>query len=133
MDSSPVITHGTTAFVVIFVIQKLKKAKWFPWLKENQAWVSRAVSVGVAIVTGLGISYAWNSTAGTLAINGLQWAVIGPKIWTCLGQFASQEAGYQGLQGVQCAQQILRYIESGLLPKTPPVQAVTLEASNPTK
>ena len=129
MDANPVLTHGVSAFLAIFAIQKLKKAKWFPWLQENKAWVSRTVSIGVAVLTGLGISHAWNPAEGTFIIGGLHWSLIGPKIWTCIGQFASQEAGYQGLQGIQCSQQILRYIESGKLPATPPVQEVTLEAN----
>jgi hypothetical protein len=128
MDANPVLTHGGTAFAVIYVLQKLKKADWFPLLKAGQAWVTRAASITVALGVGLGISYEWNPASHALLITGLSWGLIAPKLMTVFVQYATQESGYQVLQGIQAAQSILRYIESGLLPATPPIEKVTAEA-----
>ena len=130
MDTANVVlTHGAWAFLVVWAFQKLKKAKWFPWLRRGQAWVTRSASVLVSLAIGLGIGHSWNPSMnnGTLVLTGLSWAVLGPKLMTVMAQYVTQESGYQVLQGIQAAQSVLRYIESGMLPQVPPVQKVTAE------
>lgn len=129
MDANPVLTHGAAAFGVIYAIQKLKQARWFPLLQQGQVAITRTVSLVAALCVGLGISYEWNPALHALLITGLSWGLIGPKLMTVFVQYLTQESGYQVLQGIQASQAVLRYIESGLLPATPPVQKVTAEAA----
>lgn len=102
MDStaSVLFSHFTSAALVVYLIQVLKTAPWFPWLHDASAiWLKRAISVSGAFLAHIGISYAWHTgtVAGThvliLTIPAWQDLVIGG--WRLVGQFVTQEGWYQ--------------------------------------
>jgi hypothetical protein len=89
------MTQFTSSAVVVYIMQKLKNAKWFPILEHGQATVSRLFSIGAAGAVAMGINYTWNpQTRGLLiTLPTLYGALVGA--WHWLNQFALQETVYQ--------------------------------------
>ena len=98
MDANVALTTFTSSAVVVWAIQKLKAAKWFPLLKKGQAAITRTVSVVAALGTHLGVSYEWTRAADgthTLVLGGLSAATILVGAWHWLNHYALQETIYQ--------------------------------------
>jgi hypothetical protein len=89
------MTQFTSSAVVVFIMQKLKSAKWFPLLQHGSASASRAFSIIAAGAVAVGINYTWNpQTRGLLiTLPTLYGAALGA--WHWLNQFALQETVYQ--------------------------------------
>ena len=98
MISNIAMTQFTSSAIVVWGMQKLKTAPWFPLLRHGQASVSRAWSIVSAAIVAIGINYTWNKnldgshtlifvipTLWVLAVGGWHW----------LNQFALQEMIYQ--------------------------------------
>jgi hypothetical protein len=98
-------SHFTSAALVVYIIQMLKNAKWFPWLQnEGQVVLKRIVSIGGALVAHTGINYVWHS-GGTLP-TGVQYqlvlnipplAILAQFLWRWAGQYIMQEGWYKVL------------------------------------
>lgn len=101
MDSNIVVTQLSSAAILVWGLQKLKSAKWFPWLQhEGQVVLKRTISIAAAIGTHTGISYVWSpivSDAGyhTLALTIPPLTVIAVTFWHWLNQYILQELIYQ--------------------------------------
>lgn len=115
-------THFSATLLVVGGFQWLKKAKWFPLLKDGQKILNRAWSLVAAAFIQLGITYTYSATPtgghtivftlpsyGAMAIGLFHWAA----------QFIYQETGYTVLNGLQAFQagaaqlaQILQHIQS---------------------
>lgn len=96
--SNIVMTQFTSSAVVVWLMQKLKSASWFPFLQHGRATVSRLFSIGVAFFVAIGIGYTWNTNSSgihtlTLTIPGLWGLAVG--VWHWLNQFVLQETVYQ--------------------------------------
>ncbi len=95
MVSNIAITEFTSSAVVVWGMQKLKNAKWFPFLQHGAAGVSRVFSMCAAAAVAIGVNYTWNpGTRGLLiTVPTLGAALLGG--WHWLNQFALQETIYQ--------------------------------------
>jgi hypothetical protein len=95
MVSNVVMTQITSSAVVVYLIQKLKAASWFPLAQAGRTWANRIISAGMAAVTALGVSYTWNpQTRGLLlTIPTLSVAAIG--FWHWLNQYVTNELVYR--------------------------------------
>lgn len=102
MDSNIVITQVSSAAILVWVLQRLKSATWFPWLQnEGQVVAKRIISIAAAIGSHTGISWVWAPAAAaaagshtlTLTIPAL--AVIAVTVWHWLSQYILQELIYQ--------------------------------------
>lgn len=65
-----------------YLLQKLKIAKWFPWVRQNNALVNRIISISIALGTAAGFTWTYHGTfinGGTL--------IIGIPSWEQLHQF----------------------------------------------
>ena len=98
--ASVLFSHFTSAALVVWLIQVLKKASWFPWLSiEGQVWTKRIVSIAGAVFAHLGIATAWHAgtAAGThiLMITIPSWPDLATSAWRILGQYVTQEGWYQ--------------------------------------
>lgn len=100
MDSNVVVTQATSAAIFVYVMQQLKAASWFPWLKdEGQIALKRVISVLAAITIHTGIHFIWNPGTGEVwrqvVINlPTPWIML-VTIWHWAGQFVTQELIYQ--------------------------------------
>ena len=98
MDASIGVTHFTSAAIVVYAINKLKSAKWFPLLQKDWTWINRGFSMFVAFAVSIGIHYTWSaSTDGghTLTLQIPTLAVLGLGVWHWLNQYAMQETLFQ--------------------------------------
>lgn len=89
------VTQFTSSALVVYAIQKLKNASWFPWLQHGSATVSRLFSMAAAAAVAIGINYTWNpQTRGLLiTVPTISAGLIG--LWHWLNQFALNETLYQ--------------------------------------
>jgi hypothetical protein len=83
--------------ITVYVIQWLKRARWFPWLSANSDRVTRWVSTGAALGTALFVqgtisitsgdaSTGWHFTGSTPSLHALYDGFI---------RFAAQRAGQE--------------------------------------
>jgi hypothetical protein len=98
MDASIGVTHFTSAAIVVWAMNKLKTAKWFPLIQKDRVKLNRAVSVIVAFFISIGIHYTWSAGAEgshqlVLQIPSLTALALG--VWHVLNQYAMQETLHQ--------------------------------------
>lgn len=100
MDVSNILaTQFTSSAVVVYLMQKLKNAKWFPLVQDGRAILNRIVSIAAAFLTAVGISWSWTKDPATglhtFAIANIgMWSMI-YGVWHWLNQYALQETIYQ--------------------------------------
>lgn len=100
MDISNVaMTQFTSSAVVVFLMQKLKSAKWFPLVEQGRATLNRVVSIVAAAAVSLGIEWSWTKDASTgthtlIIMNIGIWTLLHGG-WHWLNQYALQETVYQ--------------------------------------
>lgn len=98
--ASVLFSHFTSAALVVWIIQRLKAASWFPLVDEtSQVWVKRLFSVVGALGAHTGINLAWHAGG---PVGGYQViATIPPltlvltALWRWAGQYVLQEGWYQ--------------------------------------
>lgn len=101
MDANVAVTQFTAAGIVVWFIQQLKTAPWFPLLKKNEDLIrKRALSIIAAFAVHTGISYVWSpgsvpGVAHVLMINIPPVSVLAVSVWHWLSQFVMQEGWYQ--------------------------------------
>lgn len=98
MDASIGLTHFTSAAIVVWLMNKLKAASWFPLVQKDAVYLNRAFSAVVAFFVSIGIHYTWSASADgshtlVLAIPSL--AVLAVGLWHVINQFALQETLHQ--------------------------------------
>lgn len=97
-EANIVLTHFTSAAMVVYIINALKSAPWFPWLQKEWNVLNRVASVAAAFFTSIGISYVWTAHPdGThqLVLDIPTWSVLLLSLWHWLNQFAMQETIHQ--------------------------------------
>jgi hypothetical protein len=100
MDISNVaMTQFTSSAVVVYLMQKVKSAKWFPLVQNGRAMLNRVTSIVAAALVSIGISWSWTKDAATgthtlIIMNIGLWTVL-HGFWHWLNQYALQETVYQ--------------------------------------
>lgn len=94
-DANVAMTQVTTAGVVVFVINWLKKSSLFPWITAQDGRLLRMLAVAGAGIGAVGIHYTWNPELHSLTFTGLSLVGIltAAAIW--LKSFVTQEIIYQ--------------------------------------
>lgn len=89
----------TTSAVIVWVIERLKAAKWFPWLSVETWRLNRAIAVILSGLAALGIHAEFNSVEGILTITGLTLTSIlhGGADW--ISSFVIQQVLFRGYRG----------------------------------
>lgn len=95
--SNILATQFTSSAVVVWVMQKLKNASWFPLLRHGSATVSRIFSLAAAGAVAIGINYTWNPQTRGLLITIPTITGLAIGLWHWLNQFALQETVYQAM------------------------------------
>lgn len=93
--SSELGAQATTAIFVSFIMQWVKKSRFFPWLTVETETLNYWVSVIIAFLTGIGIFVTWSQ--GTLTISGLTATNIGHALVRGVEQWAFQTTAYRAL------------------------------------
>lgn len=78
---TPLETQITISAVVVYIIEVVKRSKFFPWLTTETAKLNRYVAIVLSGLAALGINATF--TDGTLTITGLTVAGIltGALVW----------------------------------------------------
>ena len=98
MDPSTLAPAAIIQAIAVWLIQKLKQSKAFPWLTQNSAIANRIVAFGIAFIAAAGITYRWNAAQGVLTINGLMWSTIEQGLWTAGAALVTNEITYLLIQ-----------------------------------
>lgn len=106
MNDPTLLSHLTSAAIVVYLIQWLKRASWVPWLTPETTTLSRIVSAILAAGSAIGLHVAYDSAGGVLTVTGLTVGSLLHGVWEWLNQFALQQLAYdvavqptRGLQG----------------------------------
>ena len=83
------------AIVLPFVLQWLKRQRWFPFLNSwsTQTW-KILVSAFVALCSALGLAYNFDPVVGRLIIDGLTWTNVGHSLLSFVLSFVTQHTAY---------------------------------------
>jgi hypothetical protein len=69
--TSLVALQATISGVIVYGLDALKRARWFPWLTAETETVNRWVALGLAVIAAIGIHWDYDATAGVMTITGL--------------------------------------------------------------
>lgn len=83
--------------LVVWVIQRLKLAEWFPWVTEATPAMTKLVSVLAATFTAAGMAVSWTveQGSGTLVISGITGGSIVTFLWLIVKNVAFQHIIYK--------------------------------------
>ena len=95
-DSNVLASQITASAVIVWLMQQLKNAKWFPAITHQTGRLNRIVAVILAAGAAIGIHATFDQAAGTLMITGLTATGLAHGAWMWLKSFALQEIIYQG-------------------------------------
>lgn len=77
------------------LLEYLKAASWFPFVRPGSPWLNRTVAVVVAAMTALGITASYNAEFGVLSVSGLMPDTLLRKALVVAVGFLMQEASYR--------------------------------------
>lgn len=95
MDASLGITQFTSSAIVVFLINRLKAASWFPLLQKDWTAMNRTFSVIAAFLVAQGIHWVWSPDTRVLAITIPTLGAFALGLWHWLNQYAMQETIHQ--------------------------------------
>lgn len=121
MDPSTLAPVAIVQVIVVWLIQKLKQAKWFPWLTQNSATASRIIAYGIAVVSAAGVTWQWNAAQGQLVISGLVWATVVQGLWTGAAAIVTNEMTYLFLQIKAQTVSTGHTVGAAPIPEPPPI------------
>ena len=90
------LSSVTSSAVAVWLIEQLKRAKWFPLVQQRgTALMARSLSVFAAAAGTAGIQWQWTSTTHSLVVTGLTLSAAMLFAWHVVQHFALQEWIYQ--------------------------------------
>jgi len=87
--------QASAAILISFILQWIKKSKYFPWITVETQTINRWVSIVIAFCAGIGIYATWHE--GTLTITGLTAENMFHALTRGVEQWAFQKTTYRGL------------------------------------
>jgi formate/nitrite transporter FocA (FNT family) len=121
MDPSTLGPAAIVQAAAVFLIQKLKQSKKFPWLTQNSALANRAVAFAIAFLAAAGITYQWDAAQGQLIINGLMFSTVVQGLWTAAAGIITNELVYMVVQIKAQATSTGETIGAPPIPTPPPI------------
>ena len=97
MDNE-LLSQFTSAAVVVYVIQWLKRSAWVPWLTMETTKRNWIVGAAAAAVSACGIHVAYKplEADGTLIVTGLSLTSAAHGIWHLANHLALNRVTYDG-------------------------------------
>lgn len=91
-------TQIVVAMAMSYLLQWLKRSKFFPLLTERSDKIIKVVwSALVAAGGAVAVTFAFDPTLGQLTVTGLDWTHLWNGLVAFLTSMLSQEAAYRGL------------------------------------
>jgi hypothetical protein len=99
MDTTTLVVNQLTlGAIASWVLQALKNASWFPWLKQEGTDTANKIA---ALITSLlavtGLTYVYDPTAHTLLIQNFSLALVANAVWHWLTQYVMQQGWYEAV------------------------------------
>ena len=95
MDPTLITTQVTASAVIVWLLQRLKQSKYFPFITAESAKLNRYLAVCASALAAAGIHFNFNHDAGTLVISGLLLSNLLHFAGAWLRSFVFQEIIYQ--------------------------------------
>lgn len=95
MQDPSLVTQFTGAAMIVWIIQGLKSAGWFPHMDVDTVKVNRFVSALAALATASALHWNWDAATSSITISGLTVVNVTHFVWAALQQFVGQEMIYQ--------------------------------------
>lgn len=95
MQDPGLVTQFTGAAMIVWIIQGLKNAGWFPHMTVDTVKVNRFISALAALATASALHWNWDATTASLTISGLTVINVTHFAWAAAQQFVGQEMIYQ--------------------------------------
>ena len=93
MEGNDFSAHVTLGAVTVYAIQWLKASGWAPWITQDTKALNRLLSLGLAIISALGISVTYDpSLGGTVQIPAASTLLLG--LWEVVKQAATNQLIY---------------------------------------
>ena len=92
-------TQATLGMIGAGFLQLLKKSSLVTSITAHSAWLNHAVLVVTAAAGALSIHFAWNASAHSLTITGLDAATMVASIWLWAKQWTVQFLVHRGVFG----------------------------------
>ena len=91
------MSHFTTAAVVVYALQWLKRSSLVSFITADTVTLNRWAGVVLAAASAVGVEAVYSSAEGTLLITGLSLAGIAQGVWHFLNQYALQQITYDAV------------------------------------
>lgn len=88
----------TMAGVIVWAVQRLKTATWFPWLREGGGAANALLAGLLAAATTAGLEWNYSASVGTLTITGLTAGGIVHFAGEIIRQLVLQQSMWVGLK-----------------------------------
>lgn len=121
MDPVTLAPAAIVQVIAVWVIQKLKAAKWFPLLTQNSATVNRVVAYVTALATTAGITWSWMVNERNLVIHVPTWDTIIQALWTAAAAVITNEITYMLVQIKQQTTSSGQALGAAPIPTPPPI------------
>jgi hypothetical protein len=121
MDPATLAPAAIVQVIAVWVIQKLKAAKWFPLLTQNSATVNRIVAYVTALATTAGITWNWMVNERNLVIHVPTWDTIVQALWTAAAAVIANEVTYMLVQIKQQTTSSGQALGAAPIPTPPPI------------
>lgn len=97
MDSSLMLSTGSSALISALLLQYLKNAQWVPWLSIQKASqrANFCASLFMAFIVSLGIGVKFDGASGSLLITGLTAATLMHSLYHMGVQWVAQHVSYK--------------------------------------
>ena len=100
--SSQIVSQLTSAALVVYALQWLKRSKLFPWITAETTTLNRWVGAAAAGLSAIGIHLAFTATAGTpgsyvITVTGLTLPNVLHGVWHWANQYALQQITYDAV------------------------------------
>jgi hypothetical protein len=92
-----IVNQLTAGGLAVWLIQKFKaKLAKVGVVQEAVSKIARVMAALVAALAAIGISFAFDPSAGVLTISGLTWSTVGVGIWEWARQYVVQQVMFRG-------------------------------------
>jgi len=97
MGAEQVVSQLTSAAIVVYALQWLKRSTFFSFITADTKTLNRFASGTLALASAFGIHAAYDAHGGVLTVTGLTTAGVLHGIWHWANQFAAQQVIYDSV------------------------------------
>jgi hypothetical protein len=98
-DQNVLATQITVGMMGSGLLQFLKSREWIPFVTKNSAVINHVVLGITSLAGAVGVHSAWDASAHSLTITGLNAAAIAAALWIWAKQWCIQFMVHRGVFG----------------------------------